>query len=63
MCITLCSVYHVLIGPRPQLCDAVDGMILGTFEHLGKRGFGVHLVHLGGLNERICHRYVFAACF
>ena len=53
----------ILIGPRHEVVDTVYWMILDAFEDPSKSGFGIYLVHLGSLNERISYSGRFAACF
>ena len=57
MCVDL-----ILIGPRHEVVDTVYWMILDAFENPSKSGFGIYLVHLGSLNERISYSGRFAAC-
>ena len=51
--ITLCGFNHILIGPRHEIAHAIGGMILDALKNPGEPGFGVHFVHLGGLDEGV----------
>ena len=57
MCVDL-----ILIGPRHEVVDTVCWMILDAFEDPSRSGFGIYLVHLGSLNERISYSGRLAAC-
>lgn len=42
-----------LPSPRQQLADAVDLVVGDAGEDVAQIGFGIHVVELGGLDERI----------